>query len=237
MLFDSFFEETIDGILIDRSLAILACTLVAFLCGIVITAAYRLKNERSTKSLMITMFLLPVVVMTIVMVVNRENSIGTGVAIAGAFALIRFRSVPGSSRDVVCVFFAMAVGVAAGAGLIYFAMTMTGVVCAVFVGIKFIPVERIGAKKVQLDRTLKITVPEDLDYPKELAPILAEFGSTAVETSIKTDKMGSLYVLTYRIRLKQAGTEKSLIDALRVKNGNLPIMCKTYTPEKADREL
>lgn len=234
-MFDSIFDKVVDeltGEVFNQNAAFWICLSLAVLCGAVIMLFYwltcRIKKERFTKSVLITIMLMPIAVMLIVFSVNGPGganaALGTGIAIAGAFALIRFRSVPAAAKDVVIIFFAMGTGVALGAGFLWMALALTGVVCVLYLVLNLIPFD---GKNSKVERELKITMPEDLDYATEFAPIFSEFTSSAEMVSIKTTKMGSLFVVVYRVKLKAQNSEKALIDALRVKNSNLPINCKT----------
>ena len=227
-MFEGIFQVNELGNLVPRygltqTGAIFVCIAVALACGAIAAAAYCIKNKNYTTNLLVSFAVLPVVVMTVVMCVNRWGGIGVGVAIGGAFALIRFRSWPGNARDISCIFMAMTAGVAAGIGQIFLALLITGIVGAIFVALKFIPFDQ---KREQLDRRIQITVAEDLDFAPEFEPIFTQFTTQKETIGVKTSKMGSLFVITYRIRLKKPDTEKALIDAIRVKNGNLPIVCK-----------
>ena len=235
-MFNSILEAGVDGVRwIPFEWAVFVCMLVSLVCGVAIAISYRIKNNQYSKNFMITMVLLPALVQIVVMMVNRQTptTLGAGIALAGAFALIRFRTVPGNSRDVMCVFFTMAVGVATSVGQVWFALVLTGILCAVFIGLKFLPIDKIRNSK---ERELRVTVPEDLDFESELAEVLKVYTKTAQITRIKTSKMGSLYEIRYKIVLKEQNAEKKLIDDIRIKNGNLPIVLKSMT-EVTNSEL
>ena len=74
--------------------AALLCTCVSLVLGLVIAAVYMLQGEY-TKNFVVTLLLLPALVQAVIMLVN--GNLGTGVAIMGAFSLVRFRSVPSFS--------------------------------------------------------------------------------------------------------------------------------------------
>lgn len=221
------FESIIkNGLTVENALI---CLVVSLACGVVIATAYVIKSNY-TKNYLITLVLLPPIVQAIIMMVN--GNIGTGVAVLGAFSLIRFRSVPGNSKDICCIFFAMAVGIATGIGQVVFAGLFTVLVSTVFVALKFIP---IGERKKAHMRRLKITVPEDLDFEQEFCEIFKKNTKSAVINKVKTKDMGNLFVIDYKLELV-TGREKNLIDALRTKNGNLPIVCG-HLIEDSDNEL
>lgn len=184
-----------------------------------ILARFYMYRAKYTKSFVATLVLLPAVVCVVIMMVN--GNVGTGVAVAGAFSLVRFRSVPGSAKEIGAIFLAMGTGLIVGMGYIGYAFlcaVLLGAVSAWLNGMNF------GAKKqAALYKTLRITIPEDLDYTDVFAPILQEYTSAHELTQVRTTNMGSLFKLTYDITLRSAGEEKQMIDKLRCRNGNLEI--------------
>ncbi|MCL2848114.1 MAG: DUF4956 domain-containing protein [Firmicutes bacterium] len=207
---------------------------VALICGIAVTVAYRIKNRNYSKNLIVSLILFPLITQTVVMLVNRagENDMatfGVGVAIAGVFGLVRFRSIQGNSREISCVFLAMAIGIALGVGYVWFALIFTAVAGTVFVGFKLLPFK--GEIK---ESELKITVPEDAEFEIEFEKIIKKHTAVMRLTSVKTVKMGSLFEVTYRITLKDENKRKPLIDELRVINGNLPIFYHNIILEERD---
>ncbi len=150
-----------------------------------------------------------------------SGNIGIGVAIAGAFSLIRFRSAQGSAKEICVIFMAMCSGLIAGVGYLAFAVLFTIFMCALVIGSNLI----FNAKEKNSRRkTLKITIPEDLDYTDIFADIFARYTDENRLMQVKTSNMGSLYKLTYDITLKKDVTEKQFMDELRIRNGNLEIM-------------
>ena len=163
--------------------------------------------------------MLPAIVCLVVMMVS--GSIGAGVAVAGTFSLVRFRSAAGSAREICAVFLVMAVGIACGMGYIGYALLFTLIMSTVL-----LLYNRCGfglAKNAELNKTLRITIPEDLDYGGVFDDIFEEYTSSHTLQSVKTTNMGSLFKLTYDLTLKRPGCEKAFIDALRCRNGNLEI--------------
>jgi len=148
-------------------------------------------------------------------------SIGAGVAVAGAFSLIRFRSIPGTAREICSIFLAMTVGVAAGMGYIGVAVSLTVITIAAGMLFGLAADKKRGGN----EKSLKITIPEDLDYEGVFDPILDKYASSKELVRVRTVHMGSLFKLEYRIELKDRASEKSLIDELRCRNGNLEIVC------------
>ena len=193
------------------------CTLASLAAGIVIAFIYTRKGTY-TKSFVTTLVLLPTLVQTVIMMVN--GNLGVGVAVLGTFSLVRFRSSPGSAKEISCIFFAMAVGLATGMGYLTFAAGITGVIGLAMLILNFIP---IGETKSG-ERELKITIPEDLDYTEIFDDLFEKYTAHHSLDRVKTTNMGSMYELKYSITLRDSGTEKAFIDEIRCRNGNLPIV-------------
>ena len=212
-LFDTDFAAVIS---VTDFLLCLGCSLVL---GLVMAFAYMYRT-RYTKSFVITLALLPAVVCVVIMLVN--GNVGTGVAVAGAFSLVRFRSVPGTAKEICTLFLAMGAGLIAGMGYLGFAVLFTLVMCAVFVLYNCLD---FGTKKnAATFKTFTITIPEDLDYSGVFDDIFAEFTRSHELIRVKTTNMGSMFKLTYNAELTDAAQEKAMIDRLRCRNGNLEIV-------------
>ena len=192
----------------------LLCTAVSLLLGALVAAAAGFRSG-SSRSFLLTLLLLPPIVQTIIMLVN--GSIGTGIAVAGAFSLIRFRSAPGNGREITGIFLAMAAGLACAVGYLGIAVLFTLILCLVLV---LFAVLFSGARD---ERELRITVPESLNYTHAFDDLFEKYASSVRLLSSKTTNMGSLYRLHYALTLKNPDEEKELIDALRCRNGNLEI--------------
>ena len=196
----------------------LTCLGVSLGIGLILAALYQY-HTRYTRSFVVTLALLPAVVCVVIMMVN--GNVGTGVAVAGTFSLVRFRSAPGTAREICAIFLAMAAGLIAGMGYLGYA-----VLCTLVLGGAELLFRMLSAKAddgASLYKTLHITIPEDLDYSDVFDEPLREFTREYELTSVKTTNMGSLFRLTYNITLRDSRTEKSLIDRLRCRNGNLEI--------------
>jgi len=196
----------------------LLCLAVSLLIGLAIAGMYTYKN-RYTKSFLVTLATLPAVVCVVIMMVN--GNIGTGVAVAGTFSLVRFRSAPGTAKEIGAIFLGMCAGLIAGMGYlgyaVLFALVMGGITLLYN---KF----DFGAKKnAGKYKVLHITIPEDLDYTGVFDEILDKYTSSHELMQVKTTNMGSLFKLTYHLVLDSAEAEKELIDKLRCRNGNLEI--------------
>ena len=187
---------------------------VSLVCG-ALTAFAASFRSYATKSFMVCLILLPMIVTTVIMMVN--GNVGTGVAVMGAFSLVRFRSVPGKAKDIAAIFLTMTAGLACAAGYVAIAVVFTLLVCAVMVVLSFIP---MGVQKVM---DLTITVPETLHFHDAFADVFAKYTSSCRLVRTKTTNMGSLYKLFYKVRMKDRNQLQAFIDDLRVRNGNLEI--------------
>ena len=211
------------------TLNVVLSALVAVACGLVIAITYAFKNKDFGKNLFISLTVIPVVAQLVIfMISGGPNPLGLGIAVAGAFNLIRYRSLPGSSRDIALVFMSMAVGITTGIGEVGYAIIFTGFVCFIFVAFKFIPFDKIKSPRY----ILKVTVPEELDFDTEFKSIFEKYTNDARRTKIKTSKMGSLYQIDYDIDFKKEVSQKQMMDEMRVINGNLPIIILEKQEEK-----
>lgn len=196
---------------------LLICTGISLLCGAIIAGVYCI-DKKHTKSLAIALLILPPIVQAIIMMVN--GNLGVGVAVMGAFSLIRFRSVPGSAKDITLIFLAMAAGLSGGTGFPYF-----GLVFTVILGIIFLIMSKVfNFTGVPTERQLKVTIPEDLDYTEIFDDIFKNYTSYNDLIRVKTVNMGTLFELQYKIRLKDVKNEKKMIDEIRCRNGNLTVI-------------
>jgi hypothetical protein len=194
----------------------LVCTVVSLALGLLAAGIYMFRNSYN-KGFVVTLALLPAVVQLVIMLVN--GNLGAGLAVMGAFALVRFRSIPGSAKDIAAVFFSMAIGLATGMGCLGIAALFTLIIGAATVIYALVP---LGTPKSG-ERSLKVTIPETLDYEGVFAPVFASFTDKHELTQLKTSNMGSLYKLTYAVTLKPGAEQKAFIDELRTRNGNLEI--------------
>ena len=215
-LFAGLFDTDLTSVIAPKDF--LLCVGCALLAGLILAGFYMYRT-RYTRSFVATLALLPAVVCVVIMMVN--GNVGTGVAVAGAFSLIRFRSVPGSAREIGAIFLAMGAGLLMGMGYLGYAF-----LCVIVLGAASALLNRLGfgaRQKSALYKTLHITIPEDLDYTDVFEPILREYASSHELTQVKTTNMGSLFRLTYNLTLNSADKEKELLDKLRCRNGNLEI--------------
>lgn len=194
------------------------CLGLSLVLGLIMAVSYMYRT-RYTKSFVVTLALLPAVVCVVIMMVN--GNVGTGVAVAGAFSLVRFRSVPGTAKEICALFLGMGAGLISGMGYLGFAVLFTLIMCGMF--LLYDNLEFGAGNKKNLYKTLNVTIPEDLDYTGVFDDIFTEYTIEHNLSRVKTTNMGSLFRLTYDITLKDVAGEKEMIDKIRCRNGNLEI--------------
>ena len=214
-------EGTITG------MTFLGATGCSLAIGIFIAYMYKIKNE-SSQSYIVTLALLPAIVQLVIMLVN--GNIGAGIAVAGAFSLVRFRSAAGSGQEITSIFLAMAVGLATGMGYIGIAILFTIIITFANV---LLQRTGFGAKNPE-ERTVKITVPENLDFEGIFDDIFDKYATKAELIDVKTSGMGSLYKLSYKVFFRQKASVKGMMDEIRQRNGNLEIICMRAVAIKSD---
>ncbi|HHU07535.1 MAG TPA: DUF4956 domain-containing protein [Clostridiaceae bacterium] len=198
----------------------LLCILASLLAGTILAWIYTYKNQYS-KSFVVTLALLPAIVCVVIMMVN--GNVGTGVAVAGTFSLVRFRSLPGTAKEIAALFMAMAVGLITGMGYLLIALIAASVLGLVYL---LFNASSFGEMKISPnDKLLKITIPEDLAYTDVFTDLFEKYTTKHELVRIKTSNLGSLYKLSYNISMKDSAQEKEFIDLLRCRNGNLEITC------------
>ncbi|MGN1311681.1 MAG: DUF4956 domain-containing protein [Bacilli bacterium] len=212
-MLNSLFSETTSSVELS---VILICSLVSIVLGLIIALVHKY-TSRSNKNFLITLTVLPLLVECVMIMVN--GNLGTSVAILGAFSLVRFRSLPGNSKEILSVFFAMAIGLATGMGHIVFATIITVITSIVIILFSKIKIFNDNSK----EKVLKITVPENLDYENMFEKEFNEYTKKIELIKVKTTNLGSLFELSYIVVLKEKVSEKKFIDDLRIKNGNLKI--------------
>ena len=196
----------------------LLCIGVSLVLGIVLACAYSYKT-RHNGSFVRTLAILPAVVCVVIMMVN--GNVGAGVAVAGAFSLVRFRSVPGSAKDIGAIFIAMGTGLITGMGYLGYAAVFTLVLSLIMVA--YVHINLWDRRQIS-EKQLIITIPEDLDYTQVFDDLMEQYTEKNNLVKVKTTNMGSLFKLTYEVKLKDPAKEKEFIDELRCRNGNLEIM-------------
>lgn len=224
--FRGLFNTDISGVISFGDF--LLCMGSSLLIGLILAFSCRYQG-RYTKSFLVTLMLLPAVVCVIIMMVN--GSVGAGVAVAGAFSLVRFRSAPGTGREMTMLFLAMGAGLIAGMGYLAFALLFTLLMSVMNVVFSRMDFGGNGKR----DRTLSIMIPESLDYGGVFDEVLGHYATDYTLTRVKTTNMGSMFRLSYDLTLREGVSEKELIDQLRCRNGNLEIMLSLR--ENAPAEL
>lgn len=196
----------------------LLCLVFSLVLGAIIAMCYMYRSNY-TQSFVITLALLPAIVCVIIMLVN--GNIGAGVAVAGSFSLVRFRSASGTAREICTLFLAMGAGLICGMGYLGFALVFTILICAMFLLYNALG---FGVKKnASLSKTIRIMIPENLDYTGVFDDIFSDYLSRCELVDVKTTNMGSMFRLTYDAAIKDITKEKEMIDKLRCRNGNLEI--------------
>jgi len=186
---------------------------------------YTVKNKRS-KTMAIALAVMPAVVQAIIMLVS--GNIGAGVAVAGAFNLVRFRSAPGNAKDIGYIFFAMVVGLMTGMGFLLYAF-----IFLIFISIMLYVVSSLVMDKAEI-RILRITIHESLDFEGLFDDVFEKYAKDVILNRVRTTNMGSLYELSYYLQLKNPSETKAFIDELRCRNGNLNILLSRKNDDTGD---
>lgn len=213
-MLDTLFSPLFSGTFTISSYLI--CTATSLVLGAIIAFASGFRSRQS-KSFLLALFLLPAIVQTVIMLVN--GSVGTAVAVMGAFSLVRFRSAPGSAKEIVSIFLAMAAGLATAVGYVALAAIFVIIICLVIICANFVNIK----EKDDLFRELRITIPESLNYAHEFDDLFDKYTKESKLLNVKTTNMGSLYKLIYKIRLNKEDDIQDFINDLRCRNGNLEI--------------
>ena len=222
-LFNSIIPST--GI---TPLVFIILVLVSLALGGILALIHTYRNEY-TKSFVMTLALLPAVVSVVILMVN--GNIGAGVAVAGAFSLVRFRSAPGTAREIGTIFAAMGMGLIMGMGYVGYSVLFT-----VLIGLAMLIYSNLSKDNQKaLRRNLKITIPENLNYTDVFDEVLNKYTKSYKLIQVKTSNMGSLFKLNYDIVLNDRSFEKEFIDSLRTRNGNLEISLSEYRTQSTDQ--
>lgn len=228
-MFDSLFGSILSTEITSSisALNLFICLFTALVLGLVIALIYMFRSYYN-KGFVVTLTLLPAIVQMVIMMVN--GNLGTGVAVAGAFSLVRFRSTPGTARDITSIFLAMAVGLATGMG--YIGVAVVFVIVMGFVSI-VLNLSNFGSSR-GVEKSLRITIPESLDYNSVFDDVFQKYLRKWDIVQVRTMSMGSLFRLEYRIVVKDLSKEKEMIDDLRCRNGNLEILCGRVSSSKEE---
>ena len=220
--------ETLSGSIVAGSLTLnglIFCTIVSLVLGLAVAGIYRFRGNYSL-TLSKTLVLLPAMVQIIIMLV--DGNIGVGIAVAGAFSLIRFRSIAGNANDIAHLFFAMSLGFITGLGYLFYALIFFILVGGASLLLSIFQNEKTDENM----RMLRIMIPENLDYEGIFDDIFKQHTDSAELEAVKTTQMGSLYELTYTVKLKELSQSRTLIDDLRIRNGNLSVTLSRVKNEK-----
>lgn len=213
-MFNTIFDASTTGLEINTALIAAG---VALILGIALALTHKFTSQ-STKGFLVTLATLPLLVMAVMIMIN--GNLGTSIAILGAFSLIRFRSLQGRAKDLLSIFFAMMIGLACGMGHILFGAVITVIAIIAILIFTFTHFLEPDSK----ERVLKVLVPEDMDYEEVFDEIFKKYTSRHRLVRMKTMNMGSLYKLTYDVRLKSGVKAKDFLDEIRVKNMNLKVL-------------
>ncbi|MBQ9657815.1 MAG: DUF4956 domain-containing protein [Clostridia bacterium] len=206
----------------------LICISVAILLGGIISFTHKL-TSKTTPNFLLTLAVLPVLVQVVILLIN--GNLGTAFAVAGAFGLVRFRSMPGNSKEILSVFWAMAAGLGLGMGYVVYS-----IIFSIIVAILMIVLNKVLLKSQDIsERKLKILIPENLDYEEIFNDIFEKYTNKNELRKVKTSNMGSMYELSYNISLKKDAKVKEFMDEIRCRNGNLLVMVER--PELSEVEL
>lgn len=195
----------------------MVCLIVALVAGLLLAVAYTYKSVY-TKSFVLTLAILPAVVSVVIVMVN--GNVGTGVAVAGVFSLVRFRSVPGTAKEIGAIFIAMSSGLIFGMGYMTY-----GIIFIIILSLctMIYSGSKLGENKNFAGKTITVTIPEDLNYTDVFEDLMVKYTNRHTMTFVKSTNMGSLFKITYNIELKDISLEKEFIDEIRCRNGNLEI--------------
>ena len=224
-MLESIFSTTTASISLQNCLI---CMGVAIALGLIISFTHK-STTKTTPNFLLTLAILPVLVFTVILLVN--GNLGTSLAVAGVFGLVKFRSRQGSSKEILSVFWAVAVGLALGMGYVVFSVILTLIVAVLIFVINTI----LDKTSNTSERKLKIVIPENLDYNEVFEEILSKYTTKSELAKVKTTNMGSMFELTYLVNLKGDVNQKELIDEIRVRNGNMLVLLER--PEISEGDL
>ncbi|MBO5617270.1 DUF4956 domain-containing protein [Pseudobutyrivibrio sp.] len=203
---------------ITNSIALIYTVAAGFL-GLLISLTYMKTGSKISKNFARTLITLPILVCVVLLVVN--GNFGTSIAVLGAFSLVRFRSLQGSSRDISFIFFSMTVGIVCAVGEIILAATLTVLICGIYFVLNAI---KYGANSAE-EKDLRVTIPENLDYSDIFDDLFEKYTKEHKQIAVRTTNMGSMYEINYRVKLLDEKDEKKFLDDIRMRNGNLTVIC------------
>ncbi len=213
-MLESIFSTTTASISLENCLI---CMGVAIVLGVMISLTHK-ATSKTTPNFLLTLVVLPVLVFTVILLVN--GNLGTSLAVAGVFGLIKFRSRQGSSKEILSVFWAVAVGLALGMGYVIFSIILTLIIAVLVFLVNMLLIKGLNSE----ERKLKIVIPENIDYNDVFDELLNNYTDKYELLKVKTTNMGSMYELVYSVNMKKDVKEKDFIDEIRVRNGNMLVM-------------
>ncbi len=220
--FSSIFEKVVasDGTVMNSMSNgdFFICVGLAIALGLVMALCYMFKNDYS-RSFVITIATLPTIVAVLIMLVS--GNLAAAVSVGGVFALTRFRSNQGTSREITHIFLSMAIGLTLGLGYIWVAISLVVLIEAMSITFNITNFGKSNSKK----RTLKIVIPESLDYNGLFDDLFQKYTTQSELVNVKLKNLGTMLHLTYNISLRDNNTEKQFIDEIRIRNANLDIIC------------
>ena len=223
-MFDQLFSDVFTGTTVNPA-SMFGAIGGALVLGLILAKVYQYKTIYS-KSFMMTLVMLPTLIAIVIFLVN--GSLGAGVAVMGAFSLIRFRSAPGGAKELLAIFLAMTIGIAVGMGYLVFASVFTIIMSVVMLLLETV---NFGQMKHSM-RQVTVVIPESLDYETVFDDIFQKATNYVELANVKTSDMGSLFKIKYIVQLNGTMTEKELMDALRTRNGNLEIAISRYVTKE-----
>lgn len=223
-MFDQLFNNVFTGTTINPA-SMFGAIGVALVLGLILAKVYQYKTIY-IKSFMMTLVMLPTLIAIVIFLVN--GSLGAGVAVMGAFSLIRFRSAPGGAKELLAIFLAMTIGIAVGMGYLIFASVFTIIMSVVMLLLETV---NFGQMKHSM-RQVTVVIPESLDYEMVFDDIFQKATNYVELANVKTSDMGSLFKIKYIVQLNGTMTEKELMDALLTRNGNLEIAISRYVTKE-----
>lgn len=205
----------------------LICIVASIVLGIIISLVHKF-TTKTTSNFLITLGILPLLISVVIFLIN--GNLGTSLAVAGAFSLIRFRSMPGNSKEILSVFWAMAIGLAIGMGYIFYGSLIT-IVVAIFA---ILYSKIMNGKSEKNNKKLKIVIPENLDYEEVFSDLLEKYTNKYEIQKVKTTNMGSMYEINYLVNLKEKIDVKKFMDEIRTRNGNMLVMLERAEVSEVD---
>ncbi|MDO7906285.1 DUF4956 domain-containing protein [Paenibacillus sp. JX-17] len=226
-MLDSLFSTTLTDDTLTLSSTIITILLAVVLGGLISYTYMKTNPGGYTQSFTLTMVVLPVIVAIIILLIG--SNIARAFSLAGAFSIIRFRSAPGDPKDIAYVLFTMASGLACGVGAFGYAVLFTIILCVLMFVLSSM---NYGTRK-SLQRTLKVTIPENLVYDEAFDEVFRKFNVQYELKKIRTTELGSLYELVYAVTMNQLTNQKEFLDEIRCRNGNLDLSL-TMNPTTAE---